>query len=73
MGGPCRKVDIEEVDPFITLGDMATVWDGEIAGMTEGGTEGPHLGRLQATIAAVRKAGRTGKTRSVTLRRWWMR
>ena len=40
MGGPCRKVDIEEVDPFITLGDMAMVWDGEIAGMAEGGTEG---------------------------------
>ena len=60
---------MEEVE--CGIGDVATVWDGEVAGMTEGLAMLPHDGRKvlvlsasKAAIAAVRKAGKTGKARS---------
>ena len=52
------------------VGDIATVWDGEIAGMA-GAVEGFERGEKillladsKAAISAVRKAGRTGKART---------
>ena len=58
-----------EAEVECAVGEVATVWDGEVAGMAEG------LARIQddkiriladsqAAIAAVRKAGKTGKARS---------
>ena len=52
------------------LGEGATVWDGEIAGMAEALERGPRgrgmliLADSMAAIQAVKKAGRTGKARS---------
>ena len=49
---------------------VATVWDGEVAAMAEGlarvccGGKILVLAYSKAAIAAVRRAGRTGKTRS---------
>ena len=52
------------------LGEGATVWDGEVAGMAEALERGPRgrgmliLADSMAAIQAVRKAGKTGKARS---------
>ena len=53
------------------IGEVATVWDGEVAGMAEGLASLPRDGRKvliladsKAAIAAVKRVGRTGKTRS---------
>ena len=69
-----------EVEVECSIGDVATVWDGEVAGMAqglgrmqEGKTQG--LGRMQegktliladsqAAITTVRRAGMTGKAKS---------
>ena len=45
------------------IGDVATVWDGEVAGMA-GEQKVLILADSKAAIAAVRKAGKTGKARS---------
>ena len=56
------------------IGDMATIWDGEIADMAGGlakvrrETKILILADSKAAITAVRKAGRTGKARSRHLR-----
>ena len=62
MGGAESEVECE-------IGDVATVWDGEIAGMAGGLTEMRRervliLADSKAAIAAVRRAGRAGKARS---------
>ena len=52
------------------LGEGATVWDGEVAGMAEALEHGPRgrgtlvLADSMAAIQAVKKAGKTGKARS---------
>ena len=52
------------------VGDLVTVWDGEVAGMAEGLASLPRGGRVlvladsKVAISAVKKAGRTGKARS---------
>ena len=52
------------------IGNVATVWNGEVAGMTGGLARVRRekkvliLADSKAAIAAVRKAGRTGKARS---------
>ena len=58
---------------------MTTVWDGEVAGMAEGLASVQRNGRgililadSKAAIAAVRKAGRTGKRDPGTSKRWWV-
>ena len=56
------------------IGNLATVWDGEVAGMAGGlARVRPEkkvliLADSKSAIAAVRKAGRTGKARSRHLR-----
>ena len=57
------------------VGTVATVWGGEIAGMAEGLARVRQGGKVliladsKAAIAAVRRAGRTGKARSSHLRK----
>ena len=57
------------------FGDVATVWDGEVAGMAEGLARTQRerkvliLADSKAAIAAVRKAGKTGKARSSHLKK----
>ena len=54
------------------VGDVATVWDGEVAGMAGGLSQTKArqekkvliLADLKAAIAAVKKAGKTAKARS---------
>ena len=54
------------------IADVATVWDGEVASMAEGLVSLPRdertraliLADSKAAIAAVKRADRTGKTRS---------
>ena len=68
-----------ESEVEIEVGDVATVWDGEVAGMAGGlakvrdEAKGERkvliLADSKAAIAAVRKAGRTGKARSRQLQR----
>ena len=65
-----------EMEVECGIGDVATVWDREVAGMAEGLARLPRDGRKvliladsKAAIAAVRKAGRTGKARSHHLRK----
>ena len=61
--------------------DVATVWGGELAGMTGGLAEMRRekkvlmLADSKAAITALRKAGRTGRARSETYRGWltWLR
>jgi len=54
----------------VTLGKIATVWDGEVYGVREALEDAPSdsnvliLSDSQAAIAAVKKAGRTGKART---------
>ena len=56
----------------IGIGDIATVWDGEVEGMAGGLAEIRQGGEQKVliltdskvAIAAVRKAGRTGKAKS---------
>ena len=52
------------------VGDVATVWDGEVVGMS-GGLAKVRQERIvagsKAAIAAVKKAGRIGKARSLHL------
>jgi len=61
-----------------TLGKLATVWDGEICGVRGALEDAPSetniliLSDSQAAIAAVKKAGRTGKARTADLRRVMM-
>ena len=65
----------EESDVKCGIGNVATVWDGKIAGMAGGLAKMRYerkiliLADSQAAIAAVRKAGRTGKARSRNLQR----
>jgi len=62
----------------VTLGKLATVWDGEVCGMRGALEDAPSetnvliLSDSQAAIAAVKKAGRTGKARTMDLRRVMM-
>ena len=64
-----------EEEPECGIGHVATGWDGEMAGMAEGlaRTHGEKkvliLADSKAAIAAVRKAGRTGKARSSHLKK----
>jgi len=59
----------------VTLGKLATVWDGEVCGVREALEDAPSesniliLSDSQAAIAAVKKAGRTGRARTADLRR----
>ena len=60
-----------ESEEEISIGDIATVWDGEVAGMAGGLARMRQviiLADSKAAIAAVKKAGRTGKARSRHLR-----
>ena len=64
--------DGEEVEVKVEIGDVAMVWDGEVAGMTGGlkRTKVMREGKVliladsKAAIAAVKKAGKTGKART---------
>jgi len=62
----------------VTLGKVATVWDGEVCGVRGALEDAPSetnvliLSDSQAAIAAVKKAGRTGKARTADLRRVMM-
>jgi len=57
-----------------TLGKLATVWDGEVCGVRGALEDAPSnanvliLSDSQAAIAAVKKAGRTGKARTNDLK-----
>ena len=57
-----------------TLGKLATVWDGEVCGVRGALEDAPSetniliLSASQAAIAAVKKAGRTGKARTWDLK-----
>ena len=70
-------MDGREQEVGIGIGDVATVWDGEDAGMAGGlsltrTTQEKKviiLADSKAAIAAVKKAGKTGKARSRHLRR----
>ena len=59
------------------LGRLATVWDGEVAGLRGVLQMAPEdrkvliLSDSQAAIAAVRKAGRTSRARTGELKGWW--
>ena len=62
----------EESESVISIGDIATVWEGEVAGMAGGLAKVQRdreqkvliLADSKAAIAAVKKAGRTGRARS---------
>jgi len=62
----------------VTLGKLATVWDGEVCGVRGALEDAPSesnvliLSDSQAAIAAVKKAGRTGRARTADLRRVMM-
>ena len=69
-GGGCILVgsDGREQEIECGIGDVATVWDGEVAGMAGGLAKIKRNGQVlilladsKAAIAAVRKAGKTGK------------
>ena len=73
MGGGAFVVDVDgrEKEVGCGVGEVATVWDGEVAGMAEGLASLPCVGRRvliladsKAAISAVKRAGRTGKARS---------
>ena len=57
-----------------TLGKLATVWDGEVCGVRGALETAPNetnvliLSNSQAAIAAVKKAGHTGKARTCDLK-----
>ena len=57
-----------------TLGKLATVWDGEVCGVRGGLEDAPSKNNVlifsdsQAAIAAVKKAGRTGRARTHDLK-----
>ena len=59
----------------VTLGKLATVWDGEVCGVKEVLEEAPSeiniliLSDSHVVIAAVKRAGRTGKARTTDLRK----
>jgi len=61
-----------------TLGKLATVWDGEVCGVRGALEDAPSetnvliLSDSQAAIAAVKKAGKTGKARTADLRKVMM-
>ena len=65
----------EESEVECRIGNVATVWDSKIAGIAEGLVKMRHerkiliLADSQVAIAAVRKAGGTGKPRSRHLQR----
>ena len=66
--------DDGEKDAECGIGDVAIVWDGEVAGMAEGLSQAQEsrvliLADSQAAIAAVKRAGRTGKARSQHLQK----
>ena len=78
MGGGALVVrgDGGEEEVERGIGDIATVWDGKVAGMAEGlarllrgGGRVLILAGSRAAIAAVKKAGKTGKARSHHLRK----
>jgi len=58
----------------VTLGKLATVWDGEVCGVRGALEDAPSesniliLSDSQAAIAAVKKAGRTGRARTRDLK-----
>ena len=57
-----------EAEVECAVGEVATVWDGEVAGMAEGLARIQDgkiliLAESQAAMAAVRKAGKTGKAK----------
>ena len=64
-----------QTEGHVGLGKVATVWDGEIAGMRRGieavdrNRKVLVLSDSQTAIAAVKKAGRTGKARTRDLRK----
>ena len=72
VGGGAFVVGTEggEEEVKCGVGSLATVWDGEVAGMVGGLTKVRVNDRTliladsNATIAAVKNAGRTGKARS---------
>ena len=55
---------LEPTQLEVGVGDVATVWGGEITGMAEGLARVSLLADSKAALAAVKKAGRTGKARS---------
>ena len=63
-------MDSEEKEVECGIGNVATVWDGEVVGMAEGlasvrrGMRVLILADSKAAISAVRKAGKTGRARS---------
>ena len=67
--------DGREKEVECRIGDVATVWDGEVAGMAEGFARTQRerkvliLADSKAAIAAVRKVGKTGKARSSHLKK----
>ena len=73
MGGEAFVVDTNGAEKEVEcgIGEVATVWDGQVAGMAEGLASLPRDGRKvliladsKAAISAVKRAGRTGKSRS---------
>ena len=73
MVGVVRRSGTERVGERV--GDTATVWDGEIAGMLgaterfETGEQILLLANSKATISAVKKAGKKGKARTRDLKK----
>ena len=75
FGGGCFIVCSRgaEVEVESGIGNVATVWDGEVAGMASGLARVRQekkvfiLADSKAAIAAVRKSGRTGRARSPDL------
>jgi len=78
MVGAGWYVEGERKSGGATLGKIATVWDGEVCGIRGALEDAPsetnvlNLSDSQAAIAAVKKAGRTGKARTADLRRAMM-
>ena len=81
VGGGAFVVGMDGREQEVECGvrDVATVWDGEIAGMARGLSQARTmqgkekkvlmLADSKAAIAAVQKAGKTGKARSRHLQR----
>ena len=72
VGGEAFVVGTDgvETEVKVEIGDVAMVWDGEVAGMAGGLAKMPPNNKVliladsKAAIAAVRKAGRTGRART---------
>ena len=74
VGGGWYVEELESEGGKKGMGRLATVWDGEVAGMRGGLYLAPKnrkvliLSDFQTAIAAVRKAGRTGRARTGELK-----